>query len=794
MKATSSLRAAVSAAAITAGLIFSGAGVVQFAGVTQAVAAVVSNISVRGNERVEAATIRDYVGIVPGRQFSNADIDEAVKRLFATGLFSDVRITQSGGTLVVQVAEYSIVNQVVFRGNRRVRDNQLVAATRLQPRSAYSEAALQSDVEGIRAAYARTGRGDVVITYDVVNIGGNRVNIIYDIQEGGRTKIGSINFVGNSAFSDGRLRDVITTKQSNILSWLTRNDIYDEDRLRADEEALRRFYYNRGYADFYVVSSFGELDEVRNEYTITFTVDEGERYSYGSIEIESTIPGVDSANLRRLLSTREGGTYRANEVENSLEALAEHLAGLGYPFAEVTPRGDRDFNNRTISIVFQIDQGQRAYVERIEIRGNLRTRDYVIRREFDLVEGDAFNQVLVQRARRRLEALDFFESINISTAPGSAGDQVVLIVDVVEKSTGEFSIGGGYTTGGDPASRGFSVEGSVSERNFLGRGQAIRVSAGGGRNSRDYSLSFTEPYFLGQRISAGFDLFHNTRSFSDSNYNSETTGGTVRFGLPITQALTFNVAYNLVQERYRYRSGAIPCVGPVVPANCNVSRFIAQAVNQGTWMRSSVSTGLTYNTIDNMQNPRSGIFATVNAEIAGLGGDARFVKVTGRGSYYHTLSDELDVVGVLTAGGGHVATIAGGQLRIFDLFTSSDRIIRGFDFNGIGPYDTVGVRNQHLGGTTYFHGSAEAQFPLPALPRDFGLRGAVFADAATLYGSPFAGQPGVTGTSMAWRASVGAGILWASPFGPLRIDYAVPVLKQPGDRVQNINFGISTRF
>ena len=323
MKATSSLRAAVSAAAITAGLIFSGAGVVQFAGVTQAVAAVVSNISVRGNERVEAATIRDYVGIVPGRQFSNADIDEAVKRLFATGLFSDVRITQSGGTLVVQVAEYAIVNQVVFRGNRRVRDNQLVAATRLQPRSAYSEAALQSDVEGIRAAYARTGRGDVVITYDVVNIGGNRVNIIYDIQEGGRTKIGSINFVGNSAFSDGRLRDVITTKQSNILSWLTRNDIYDEDRLRADEEALRRFYYNRGYADFYVVSSFGELDEVRNEYTITFTVDEGERYSYGSIEIESTIPGVDSANLRRLLSTREGGTYRANEVENSLEALAE---------------------------------------------------------------------------------------------------------------------------------------------------------------------------------------------------------------------------------------------------------------------------------------------------------------------------------------------------------------------------------------------------------------------------------------------------------------------------------------
>lgn len=790
MKATSSLRAAVSAAAITAGLIFSGAGVVQFAGVTQAVAAVVSNISVRGNERVEAATIRDYIGIVPGRQFSNADIDEALRRLFATGLFSDVRISRSGSTLIVDVSEYAIVNQVVFRGNRRVRDNQLVSATQLQPRSAYSDSMLQADIDAIRAAYTRAGRGDVNITHDVVNIGGNRVNIIYDIQEGGRTRIASINFSGNSAFSDRRLRDVINTKQSHILSWLTRNDIYDEDRLRADEEALRRFYYNRGYADFYVVSSSGALDEERNEYTINFVVEEGERYSYGAIEVESTIPGVDAANLRRLLQVREGRTYRADEIEASLVALTEHLAGMGYAFAQVTPRGDRDFNNRTISIVFQIDQGQRAYVERIEIRGNMRTRDYVIRREFDIVEGDAFNQVLVQRARRRLEALDFFESINISTAPGSAGDQVVLIVEVVEKSTGEFSIGGGYTTGGDAASRGFSVEGSITERNFLGRGQFIRVAAGGGQNSRDYSFSFTEPYFLGQRISAGFDVYRNTRTFTDARYNSETTGGTIRFGLPITQALTANIAYNLVQERYSYRDGAIRCPN----VSCNVSRFIADAVDEGDWLRSSVSAGLTYNTIDNMQNPRQGLFATFSTEVAGLGGNARFVKVTGRGNYYHTLNEELDLIGVLTAGGGHISTFGGGQLRVFDLFNSSDRIIRGFEFNGIGPYEMVAGRAQHLGGTTYFHGSAEAQFPLPALPRDFGLRGAVFADAATLHGSPFAGQAGVTGTAMAWRASVGAGILWASPFGPLRVDYAVPVLSQPGDKIQNFSFGISTRF
>ncbi|MCG6115954.1 MAG: outer membrane protein assembly factor BamA [Mesorhizobium sp.] len=787
MKATSRFKSAASAAAISAGLILSGATALQFVGVTQAVAAVVSSISVSGNERVDSSTIRDYIGIVPGRNFTNADIDEAVKRLFETGLFSDVRVSQSGSTLVVQVAEYSIVNQVVFRGNRRVRDNQLTTATQLQPRSAFSQAALDADIEAIRAAYQRVGRGDVIITHEVVNLGANRVNVVYDIQEGGRTRIATIAFEGNNAYSDGRLRDVITTKRSHILSWLTRNDIYDEDRLRADEEALRTFYYNRGYADFQVISAVGELNEATNEYNINFTVSEGEQYSYGSIEIDSTIAGLDSQALLRLLDVREGRTYRAREVENSLVALTESLAGMGYAFAQVTPRGDRDFTNRTISIVFQIDQGPRAYVERIEIRGNERTRDYVIRREFDLVEGDAFNQVLVQRAARRLRDLDFFETVNVSTAPGSEPDQVVLIVEVIEKATGEFSIGAGYTTGQSTAQSGFSVEGSVAERNFLGRGQSIRVSAGGGQRSRDFGLSFTEPYFLGQRISAGFDIFRSTRQFD--KYSMESTGGTVRFGLPITEALSTSLAYNFVQDRYRFRGDCDP--DPTAAA-CNISPILSNAIlTQSPWTRSSVSAGLTYNTIDNMQDPRTGIFANFTTEVAGLGGDARFVKFTGRGQYYHLLQEEMDLVGVLTAGAGHVSGIGSGGLRVFDLYNSSERIIRGFDYNGIGPRQGT----DHLGGTTYFHGSAELQFPIPAISRDFGLRGAVFADAATLYGTPFANAtPAITGDAMAWRASVGVGLMWASPFGPLRLDYAFPVLKQDGDRVQNFSFGVSTRF
>ncbi|RIK86260.1 MAG: outer membrane protein assembly factor BamA [Hyphomicrobiales bacterium] len=803
MKAASSFLSAVSAVALSAGFVFSGATVMQLASATVAEAAVVNRIEVRGNRRVDAETIRNNVDIRPGRNFSAGDIDEAVKRLFATGLFSDVRITQSGSTLIVSVEEYSIVNQVLFQGNKKIKDADLSRQIQLQPRGSFSEALMAADAETIRQSYARIGRDDATVTTQVVDLGDNRVNVVFDIQEGGRTKITAIEFEGNSAYSDGRLRDVISTKRSGILSFLSRNDIYDEDRLRADEELLRRFYYNHGYADFSVVSSHAELDEANNTYRIVFTVDEGRRYRFGSIEVESTVDGLDAETLKGSLKTREGNYYSARSVEESLVALAERAAGLGYAFAQVTPRGDRNFENQTISVVYSIDQGPRAYIERIEIRGNARTRDYVIRREFDISEGDAFNQVLVQRAKRRLERLDYFASINIATAPGSEPDQVVLVVDVVEKSTGELSVGGGYTTGGQD--KGFSVEGSIAERNFLGRGQAIRFSAGGGRNSRNFQFSFTEPYFLGRRIAAGFDIYRSTAEYDD--YETQLTGGTVRFGLPITQALTAQVAYNLAQEKYDYTEdcdldldGVLTGTECLTGGNLRISQYLKHAIeNQSPWTKSSVSGALIYNTIDNMQSPRDGIYANLTLEVAGLGGDAQWAKVSGRGTYYRTLSDEMDLVGLLSAGGGHIASFGGSELRVFDHFQSNERMIRGFRHNGIGPYDDgtgISGENRHLGGTTYFHGSAEMQFPLPVISEGLGFRGAVFADAATLFGNKIERIPGsnIVGTDMEWRASVGASIIWASPFGPLRVDYAVPVLKEDGDRVQNFNFGVSTRF
>ena len=796
MKANSSLLNAVSAVALSVGVAFSGASVLQLAVVSAAEAAVVSRIEVRGNSRVDAEVIRNAIGIRPGQNFSAGDVDEAVKQLFATGLFSDVRINQSGSSLVVNVQEQAIVNQVLFQGNTKVKDPDLRRQIQLQPRSAFSSGALQADIETVRQAYSRIGREDTTVTAETVDLGQGRVNVVFNIQEGGRTKIGTINFEGNSAYSDGRLRDVISTKKSNILSWLTRNDIYDEERLRADEEALRRFYYNRGYADFRVLSSYGELDEASNTYNIQFTIDEGQRYRFGSIDLESTVPGLSTEDLQSRIKTQSGDWYSAQNVEETLVALSERVADLGYAFAQVTPRGDRNFENQTISVAYTIDEGARAYVERIEIRGNSRTRDYVIRREFDISEGDAFSQVLITRAKRRLERLDFFQTINIATAPGSQPDQVVLVVDVVEKSTGELSIGGGYTTGGGPTG-GFVVEGSIAERNFLGRGQSIRLAVGGGQNSRDYTLSFTEPYFLGRRISAGFDIYRNTRQYNEG-YSSELTGGTIRFGLPITQVFTAQVAYNLTQESYAYTGDCLTS-GVFDPTKCGaggsrpLSPYIIDAIdNQSPWTKSSVSGSLIFNTIDNMQNPRNGSYANFTTEVAGLGGNAQWVKFTGRGTHYQSLSDELDLVGLVAVGGGHIQTYGNNNLRVFDNFQTNDRIIRGFRYNGIGPRDAS--TGNHLGGTTYFNATAEAQFPLPLIPESIGLRGAVFADAATLYGSNLSGATAVTGTDMKWRSSVGVGITWASPFGPLRVDYAVPVLKEDGDVVQNFNFGISTRF
>ena len=781
MKAGSRFLNAVSAFALSASVVASGAGVLVLASAPSAEAAVIRSVQVRGAQRTGEEAVRSNLTIRPGVSFSNNDIDESVRKLYATGYFSDVRISVSGSTLVVTVNENQLVNQVVFNGNRKITDEKLQAVVQTQPLGPYSETMINADIERLREAYRAIGRSDVEITTQTAPVGQGRVNLAFVVNEGDRTKIADINFVGNQAYGDGRLKSVIITKESSPLSFLTRKDVYSEDKLRADEETLRQFYYNHGYPDFRIISSEAVLDEANNKYNITFTVEEGQRYSYGGVGVESTVEGVSSEELQGLVETREGRTYDAREVQKTMEAISKRVAAKGYPFARVTPRGDRNMETHTIGVTYLVDQGERAYVERIEVRGNTRTRDYVIRREFDFSEGDAFNQEMISRAKRRLEALGYFTTVNISTAPGSAPDRVVVVVDVEDQSTGSFGIGAGYSAGGD----GFMLEASIEEKNFLGRGQFIRVAVGGGlEEARSYNLSFTEPYFLGYRLAAGFDLFKSKTS-SNSYYDYDEQGVTLRVTAPITEDLATTFRYTYKEINYE-DDGAFGSDGVPGTGDDNLSSPYISMIDQGKFVQSSVSQTLTYNTLDSQSLPREGIYATITHEYAGLGGDSEFYKISGRARYFHLLSTEADLIGSVAVG-------AGDNLHVFDQFTLGGRQVRGFENDGIGPR-TVD-HGDALGGTTYFTASAEMSMPMPVFPEDFGLRAAVFADAGTLYGNDVPlGTSTAQGTDMSWRASVGAGIMWASPFGNIRFDYAIPVVKEDFDETQEFRFSMANQF
>ena len=788
MKAGSKFLNAVSAFALSASVVASGAGVLVLASALSAEAAVIRSVQVRGAQRAGEEAVRSNLTIRPGANFTNGDIDASIRKLYATGFFSDVKIAVSGSTLVVTVNESQLLNAVVFNGNRKITDDKLQGAVQSQALGPYNQTTVNADIERLKQAYAAIGRNDVQITTQTAPVGQGRLNLAFVINEGDRTKIADIKFVGNQAYSGGRLQSVILTKETGPLSFISRKDIYSEDKLRADEDALRQFYYNHGYPDFRVISSNAVLDESKNQYNITFTVEEGQQYKYGKVAVESTVDGITSQDLQGYVQTREGSTYDAREIQKTMDAISKRVASAGYPFARVTPRGDRNMAGRTIGVSYLVDQGERAYVERIEIRGNTRTRDYVIRREFDFSEGDAFNQEMISRAKKRLEALGYFAKVNISTAQGSAPDRVVVVVDVEDQSTGSFGIGAGYSAGGD----GFLVEASIEEKNFLGRGQYIRLAVGGGLdNARSYNISFTEPYFLGYRLAAGFDLFRSQTSSNDY-YKYKEQGITLRVTAPITDDLATTFRYNYKQITYS-NNGAFG--GDTLPftGDDNLSFPYVSMIDHGAFVQSTVSQTLTYNTLDSQTMPREGLYATFTHEFAGLGGDSDYYKFSGRARYFQTLSTEADLIGSIAVGGGHVMSTGGNDLHVFDQFTLGGRQVRGFENDGIGPRTTD--HGDALGGTTYFTTSAEMSMPMPAFPEDFGLRLAAFADAGTLYGNDVKlGTSSAVGTGMSWRASVGAGVMWASPFGNIRFDYAHPIAKEDFDKTQEFRFSMANQF
>jgi outer membrane protein insertion porin family len=777
-------RGAARAAAITVAVPVLAAQM-SVIGATSAQADVVRNIVVQGNTRVDPETVRNYLSIEPGRNFGPAEINESVKALYGTGLFSDVKISRQGNSLIVSVKENNVVGTVRFEGNKKLKKDMLQPIIETKSRGVLTQEKLDGDVERIKEAYRRNGRSEAGVSVVTTPRDNGRIDVTFKIDEGTRTGISSINFVGNKHFSNGRLRDVMTTKRTNITSWLSKRDMFDESRFEADQELIRRLYMRNGFADFRIVSAEANFNEATNRYDLVITVDEGPRYRFGTVNVDSSIPEVDAANLRGLVRTREGRVFNSTLIERTTEDLSTAVARKGYSFAQVRPRGDRNYENRTIDVTYLIDEGPRLYVERINVSGNTRTRDYVIRREFDLSEGDAFNRVIVDKAERRLKNLGYFKTVSVTTQPGSAPDKVVIDVQVEDQSTGSFQIGGGYTTdqGG-----GFIAQVSMTEKNFLGRGQYLKIAVGGGVDDRTANLSFTEPYFLGRRMSLGFDVFYNQSKETDFRaYNMDTYGGTIRLGLPITDDFNVQFNYKLVQRDVKSYGSQYAAD---YPPNSNL---LPTLYPLGTWVNSSVGYQLTYSTIDNINDPRDGVFVRFAQDFAGVGGDGQFVRSSIDARYYKELWPDSNIVGFLKGGAGNITGFGGKDVSVLDNFYRGGETIRGFESLGYGGRVQGDASDYAIGGKNYWNVTAEAQFPLPLFPEEFGLRGAVFADAGSLWGHDDLAGLDVQDSSTV-RSSVGASIIWNSPFGLLRADFAEALSKADWDKTQVFRFSAGTQF
>jgi len=753
--------------------------------------AVIRSIVVEGNRRVEPETVRSYLTFSSGDTYDPAEVNQSLKTLFATGLFQDVRIRRQGSTIIVIVIENPIVSRVAFEGNRDIEDDTLAAEVQLKPRAVYTRARVQSDVQRILALYRRQGFYAAQVDPKIINLDNNRIDVVFEITEGSTTKVRAINFIGNSAFSDSQLRYVITTTRTNWLSFLKNTNIYDPDRLNLDRELLRQFYLKNGYADVRIVSATADLDRDGKGFFITFTIEEGERYRFGYIDVESALPSLDVKALRGVILTKPGRRYNAEKVEKTVEALTVKVSEQGYAFGQVRPRFDRDPTTHTMNIVYVIDEGPRVYIERINIVGNFRTEDKVIRRQFRLAEGDAYNRLLVEAARKRLRGLGFFKSVDITTEPGSAPDRVILMVNVVEQPTGELSFGAGYST-----TEGVIGDVSITERNLMGKGQYVRLGFSGSLERAQVDFSFTEPNFLDRNMAAGFDLFHKEVDLRDvASFRQRDTGGNLRVGFPIADNTQLGLRYRLQREE-------------IYDPTANASLAVKEAAEEGEVLVSSAGYTIAYDTRNLPQQPTSGVFASFSQDLAGLGGDVNYIRSVADARGYYPITNKITLVGRVQ--GGVIEGWGDKDLRLTDLFFKGGETIRGFERAGYGPRDACEspatgrrvpkCRRDALGGKYYWATTAEIRFPFPLIPDSLGMQGAVFVDAGSLWEpSALAVEAVEDEGSFIFdadqvRLSTGFSIIWQSPLGPLRADIAEALLKADFDETELFRFGASTNF
>ncbi|MEO8300586.1 MAG: outer membrane protein assembly factor BamA [Rhizomicrobium sp.] len=747
---------------------------------------VIQHIVVRGTQRVEAGTVLTYVGVREGDNYTPADVDAALKTLTTTGLFSDVKTSFDGatGTLTIRVTENPIVNQVVFEGNSKVSDKDLTKEVQIKPRAVFTRAKVQADVQRIIELYRRNGKFAARVDPQIIQRPQNRVDLIFSITDGPTTGVSKINFVGNKIYDSDTLRGQVATEESRWWKFLASNDNYDPDRLQFDRESLRRYYINRGYADFKVLSAVAQLTPDRTSFYINFTVEEGVRYRFGEINIDSKIAELPAARLRPMVDVKKGDIYSQEQVQKAIDALTNAAGTQGYAFADVRPRLKRNPKTKTIDLGFEIVQGPRVYIEKINIAGNTRTLDKVIRRQFRLQEGDAFNRVLIDRSRTRIRSLGFFKDVEVKNVPGSQPDRTNLTVNVLEQSTASLQVGLGYSSY-------TSLLGEVSytDTNWFGRGQALRVSLQASYITKQAVFSFTEPYFLDRELAAGFDIYQSQTNFDQAAFQSNTVGATLRMGFPISEYSSVSVSYQYKIEEVRPYAGA--------PLDVQLA--------SGQLYGSIFGFSYAYNDLDDLRKPSSGSTFSLSQSFAGFGGNLKFMSTNAIAATYTPMLDGA-IIASLSARLGYITGYDGSLVPFNERFFDGGDTFRGFALAGIGPRDTVAPSNTGaLGGTVRAIGSAQMRFP-SLLPESYGVGLSLFTDFGTMgrldnlsgfrqcTGAQYSGVGTCVKDNLAFRGSAGISVSWKSPFGPVQIDLGLPYAKTAYDRPQIIHFSTATGY
>lgn len=727
----------------------------------------VTEVIVEGTQRIEPDTVRSYMPLKAGENYSTRKVNESLKTLFATGLFADVTIRRQGQAVVVQVVENPIINRIAFEQNREIDDDTLRAEVQLRPRIVFTRKRVQSDVKRLLELYRRSGYFATKIEPKVIQLPQNRMDLVFEIDEGKETSVSRIVFVGNRFFNDDALRGVISTKEDRWYRFFSSSDKYDPDRLTFDRELLRRHYLENGFADFRVVSAVAELTADQKNFFVTVTVDEGKRYKFGKIDASSRIKEIKSNELKPLIEIEPGSWYSASKVDDTVLVLTNFAGDRGFAFVEARPVVKRDREKTLIDVTFEIQDGPKVFVERIDISGNVRTLDSVIRREFRLVEGDAFNAARLRRSRQRVQNLGYFGKVEVNNLPGSDADKTVIQVDLEEQSTGELNLGFGFSS-----TEGGLIDAGITERNFLGKGQNLKAKFTLSQRSQNFDLGFTEPYFLDKDLSAGIDLFKTERDNSDeSSFTSKRTGAGLRLGYEINEEWRQTLRYIVRRDE-------------ISEVDTDASFFIRQQEGKAT--TSLVGQELTLDLLNSRQSPTDGVLVKLDTDIAGLGGDAQYMRMKVQSRYYYQIAQSW--VFHLKGEVGHMVDF-GEEIRINDRFFVGGDDLRGFEVSGIGP--RVSGSEDALGGRTFAVGTVEVSFPL-GLPDELGFSGALFTDIGTLL-NPVEESSTILDTTTP-RVSAGVGLKWRSPFGPIRLDVALPIIKEDFDQEEILRFNFGTRF